>query len=105
MKNYLILLCLISCLHALEVRKEIHHGSQSEDITVNIPPGDEKLYNFHEILKEFQDNPTTVESQQQPKNCRERIFQNRTAIIAACATLGSATIAGSIALIVHFTAS
>ena len=107
MKNLLYIAVLSAIpLHAIEIHKEIQHGTQKEDITITIPLGDEKLYGFQEILKELNDNPGTIESQQQPPTtCRERIFQNRAPLIAACATLGSATIAGTIALIVHFTAA
>jgi len=99
MKN-LLYIAVLSAIPLLAI--EIH----KEDITITIPLGDEKLYDFQEILKELNDNPGTIESQQQPpRTCRERIFQNRTPLIAACATLGSATIAGTIALIVHFTAA
>jgi hypothetical protein len=86
-------------------RIEVH---KTEDIMINIPIGDEKLFNLPEILKELEDNHSfnQVESQiPRPKNCKERCIQNRTVIIAACATLASSTIAGTVALIVHFTAS
>lgn len=78
---------------------------RDQDITITIPEDDKKL-DFHEMLKELDSHLADPEAAQfPPKNCRQRIFQNRTALIAGCATLGSATIAGTIALIVHFTAS
>ena len=107
MKYILLFLSIaINCTgESLSPRMEIPY---TEDITINIPAGDERFFNLPEILKEFDDNyviPITSIESQRPKNCKERCFQNRTVIIAACATLASSTIAGTVALIVHFTAS
>ena len=58
---------------------------------------------FHQMLGELDSQlPELVTP---PTSLRQRIFQNRTALIAGCATLGSAAIAGTVALIVHFTSS
>ena len=52
MKNLLYIAVLSATpLYAIEIHKEIQHGSQKEDITITIPVGDEKLYSFEEILK------------------------------------------------------
>lgn len=85
---------------------------KTEDITVTIPDGDDKL-DFHKMLQEIDlyhrdlENPTPpstpITPSPIPKTFRERIFTNRTALIAATGTITSGIIAGTVALIVHFT--
>ncbi|HVW99270.1 MAG TPA: hypothetical protein VHA52_02350 [Candidatus Babeliaceae bacterium] len=76
---------------------------KTEDLSVTLPTkGDEKI-DFHDMLREIDSQLPDPESQQPPKTCRQRIFQNRTALIAAAGTISSGIIAGTVALIVHFT--
>jgi hypothetical protein len=78
---------------------------KEQDIFIQV--GDEHLYNLKEIIAELEEHPNIIEEQpieQPPLTCRQRLAKNRNALIIAGVSLGSATISGAVALIVHFTA-
>jgi hypothetical protein len=80
---------------------EIHHHS-TDDVIIMDDHLDQKV-TFAEMMKESYNIADIESSRPRPLTLRQRCSNNKVPLIAAGATITSALIAGSVALIVHFT--